>query len=101
MAMEEKKNLAASVRAKLLNQAREQGREFQNLLTRFAVERLLYRLSRSKHKTKFLLKGAVLFAFWFDEPHRPTKDLDLLGFGKNDMGVALLERHSTLVKSTT
>ena len=101
MAMEEKKNLAASVRAKLLNQAREQGREFQNLLTRFAVERLLYRLSRSKHKTKFLLKGAVLFAFWFDEPHRPTKDLDLLGFGKNDMGVALLERQSTLVKSTT
>lgn len=85
----EKKNIAASVRARLLNKSRETGEELQNLLMRFAAERLLYRLSRSKHGDKFLLKGAALFAFWFDQPHRPTKDLDLLGRGAND--VATLE----------
>lgn len=83
--MEKKKNMAASVRAKLTNQAKEKGEELQNLLMRFASERLLYRLSQSKYKDNFLLKGAVLFTVWFNEPHRPTKDLDLLGFGKNDI----------------
>lgn len=87
--MEKKKNLAASVRAKLTNKARESGEELQNLLMRFAAERFLYRISRSEYKDKFLLKGAALFSFWFDEPHRPTKDLDLLGKGKTD--VATLE----------
>ncbi len=83
--MEKKKNLAASVRAKLTNKARERGEELQNLLMRFAAERFLYRISVSEHKDKFLLKGASLFSFWFNEPHRPTKDLDLLGFGKTDV----------------
>lgn len=83
--MEKKKTSAASVRAKLLNRSRETGEELQNLLMRFAAERLLYRLSRSPHKDKFLLKGAALFAFWFDQPHRPTKDLDLLGRGASDI----------------
>lgn len=83
--MEQKKNLAASINARLLKQAKEKGEEFQSLLTRFANERLLYRLSQSGHKDKFILKGATLFSFWFNEPHRPTKDMDLLGFGKNDI----------------
>ena len=83
--MEKKKTSAASVRAKLLNRSRETGEELQNLLMRFAAERLLYRLSRSPHKDKFLLKGALLFAFWFNEPRRPTKDLDLLGRGASDL----------------
>ena len=83
--MEKKKNLAASVRAKLKNKAKEKEIEFQNLLVRFGNERLLYRLSRSDYQTSFILKGAALFAVWFDEPHRPTKDMDLLGFGKNDI----------------
>lgn len=83
--MEQKKNLAASVKAKLTNQSRERGEELQNLLMRFASERFLYRLSVSEHKEKFLLKGAALFAFWFNQPHRPTKDLDLLGSGANDI----------------
>jgi hypothetical protein len=80
--MEKKKNLAASVRAKLKNKAKEKGIEFQNLLVRFGNERLLYRLSRSDYQKSFMLKGAALFAIWFDEPHRPTKDMDLLAFGK-------------------
>jgi hypothetical protein len=83
--MEKKKNTAASVRAKLTNKARERGEELQNLLMRFAAERFLYRTSISKHKDKFLLKGAALFSFWIGEPHRPTKDLDLLGYGKTDV----------------
>ncbi len=83
--MEKKKNIAASVRAKLKNKAKEKEVEFQNLLVRFGNERLLYRLSRSTYETAFMLKGASLFAVWTGEPHRPTKDMDLLGFGKNDI----------------
>ena len=69
----------------MTNKARERGEELQNLLMRFAAERFLYRISVSEHKDKFLLKGAALFTFRFNEPHRPTKDLDLLGFGKTDV----------------
>jgi predicted nucleotidyltransferase component of viral defense system len=83
--MEKKKNIAVSVRAKLKNKAKEKQVEFQNLLVRFGNERLLYRLSVSAYQNSFLLKGAALFAIWTGEPHRPTKDMDLLGFGKNDI----------------
>lgn len=83
--MEKKKNTAASLRAKLKNKAKEKGVEFQNLLVRFGNERLLYRLSRSAYQNSFLLKGAALFAVWTGEPHRPTKDMDLLAFGENDI----------------
>lgn len=75
------KNLAASVQARLLNLAKTQGREYGQVLTKFALERLLYRLSLSKHADSFLLKGALLFDLWFDVPLRPTRDIDLLGFG--------------------
>lgn len=77
------KNVAASVQARLLNLARERGEDFQLVLTRYALERLLYRLSRSPHREEFVLKGAMLFQVWSDEPHRPTRDLDLLGRGAN------------------
>lgn len=83
--MEKKKNIAASVRARLKNKALEKNTEFQTLLIRFGNERLLYRLGQSEYKTSFLLKGAALFAVWTGEPHRPTKDMDLLGFGANDI----------------
>ncbi len=83
--MREVTNLAASVRAKLQNIKEKTGEDFQLLLMRFAAERLLYRLSVSSHKDKFLLKGAALFNVWFNEPHRPTKDVDLLGSGENDI----------------
>lgn len=75
------RNLAASVRAKLLNKARADKRDFNQVLTRYALERLLYRLSISEHADHFLLKGALLFDLWFDVPLRPTRDIDLLGFG--------------------
>lgn len=79
------KNLPASVRARLLNLARERGGDFTGLLTRFALERLMFRLASSEHAERFVLKGATLFAIWSDQPHRPTRDLDLLGFGVNDV----------------
>ena len=78
-------DIAASVKARLVAQAKEHGDEAQSLLTRYASERFLYRLGLSEYKDKFLLKGAALFALWFNEPHRPTKDIDLLGFGESDI----------------
>jgi len=78
-------NIAASVRARLLNLAKAEGSDFNQVLVRYALERLLYRLSQSAHAENFLLKGALLFALWYDMPHRPTRDADLLGFGLSDL----------------
>jgi hypothetical protein len=75
---------SASVLARLLNRSRSTGENYNLLLSRFAIERLLYRLSVSPHAGSFVLKGALLFALWYDTPHRPTKDADLLGFGADD-----------------
>jgi predicted nucleotidyltransferase component of viral defense system len=80
-----KVNLAASVRARLLNVAKKQGVDFNQVLVRFALERILYRLSQSMHADQFLLKGALLFTLWYDMPHRSTRDADLLGFGPSDI----------------
>lgn len=83
MTKEKPRNLASSVRQRLMNRARAQNEDFQLVLTRYALERLLYRLSRSEHRNVFVLKGAMLFQLWSDQPHRPTRDLDLLGYGEN------------------
>ncbi len=79
------RNVAASVRARLLNKARAEKLDFNLLLTRYALERVLYRLSISDQRGQFLLKGALLFDIWFDLPHRPTHDADLLGFGSAEI----------------
>ena len=79
------KDLAASIRARLLNIAKSEGSNFNQLLVRYALERFLYRLSQSAHADRFLLKGALLFTLWYDTPHRPTRDADLLGFGPSDL----------------
>lgn len=79
------KDLAASVRARLLNLAKAESSDFNGVLVRYALERLLYRISRSTHAPNFLLKGALLFTLWYDMPHRPTRDMDLLGFGASDL----------------
>lgn len=75
---------AASIHARLLNRAKKRDEDFNLLLTRYATERLLYRLSISPERDQFLLKGALLFDLWFDVPHRPTRDADFLGFGAAD-----------------
>lgn len=77
-------NVPASVRQRLLNLARRDGTDFQRLLERYAIERILYRLSISPHADRFVLKGAMLFVLWTDAPYRPTRDLDLLGMGPSD-----------------
>jgi len=79
----EPQNIGASVRARLLNKARAERVDFQILLTRYALERLLYRLSVSDHRDQFVLKGAMLFVAWVADLFRPTRDLDLLGRGEN------------------
>jgi predicted nucleotidyltransferase component of viral defense system len=68
----------------LRNLAGERREESGFVLTRYAAQRLLYRLSKSEYREQFLLKGATLFAIWSGQPHRPTRDIDLLGFGDND-----------------
>jgi predicted nucleotidyltransferase component of viral defense system len=74
-------NLPASVGARLRNLARERGINLELILRRYALERLLLRLSLSPHRNRFVLKGAMLFTVWLSDPFRPTQDLDLLGLG--------------------
>lgn len=80
------KNMAASVHQRLLNQARQTGRPFNELLQYFALERFLYRLSVSPHAKKFLLKGAMMLRAWRVPLSRPTMDIDLLGRTANQAG---------------
>lgn len=79
------KNVAHSVRDRLHKLAKERGEEFNFVLVRYALERLLYRVSKSAHGGEFILKGAMLFTIWSKHPHRATKDLDLLGSGSPDL----------------
>jgi predicted nucleotidyltransferase component of viral defense system len=78
-------NIPASVRQRLLNIAKERGEAFNLILTRYALERLLYRMSISEFRDSFLLKGAMLHSLWYDKPFRATKDLDLLGYGSAEI----------------
>lgn len=79
------KNAAASVWARLKNLAQQRGEQPEYVLTRYALERLLYRLTKSAHADRFVLKGACLFALWTDKPHRATRDIDFLGHGESDV----------------
>ena len=67
------KNIAASVKARLQNVAGKRGEDFNLLLLRYGIERLLFRLSQSPYADRFLLKGAMLFAIWDEKTHRPTR----------------------------
>lgn len=77
------KNIGASVRARLLNIARQRDQVFDVVLTMFVLERLLFRLSDSRFSDRFVLKGAMLLATWLPDFHRVTRDLDLLGYGSS------------------
>ena len=86
------KDVAASVRQRLLNFARASGRPFQEVLQYFAMERFLYRLSQSPHADKFELKGALMLTVWGASATRPTKDIDLLGHMSNSVDVLVLKQ---------
>jgi hypothetical protein len=81
------KNITASVHQRLLNKAKESSRPFNELLQHFAIERFIYRLSRSPHTDKFILKGALMFSAWCGPASRPTMDIDLLGKLDNSLEV--------------
>jgi hypothetical protein len=72
------RNIGASIRARLLNLAKKRNQPFDLLLTRYVLERLLYRLSLTRYREQFIPKGAILTTTWFADPLRPTRDLDLL-----------------------
>jgi len=74
-----KKNIAASVHQRLLNKAKDSNHPFNEILQYFTIERFIYRLSKSPHAEKFILKGALMFIAWNTSLSRPTKDIDLLG----------------------
>ena len=76
--------LIESIRQRLLNHSRVNGEAFDFVLARYGVERFLYRLSVSGRADQFILKGAMLFHVWNRKMHRPTRDLDLLGFGPDN-----------------
>jgi len=80
----EPRDRSASVRARLLNLARDRGEDFQITLRNYLFERFLYRLSRSELRERFVLKGAMLLRLWADQPYRATVDLDLLSRGNPD-----------------
>jgi hypothetical protein len=91
------KDVAKSIRARLLNISKQQGENFNTLLVQYALQRLLYRISISQFADQFLLKGSWLFVVWDKAFHRPTKDIDLLGFGSNDKN-ELLRKFKTTAK---
>lgn len=94
---EKPRNLAASVRQRLFNLAQERHEDFGLVLTRYGLERFLYRLAQSQYRDQFILKGALLFELWTHRPYRPTRDLDLEGQGENS--VARIKRLFTEIMS--
>ena len=85
MSKKQIRNVPASIRSKLLQLSKQRGEDYNYLLIRYVSDILLYRLSQSPYQQEFILKGATLFRVWNGEPHRATKDIDLLGFGANDI----------------
>lgn len=95
----DRRNTAASVHQRLLNKARESSRPFNEILQHYAIERFIYRLSRSPHAEKFILKGALMFAAWSGLGSRPTMDIDLLGrIGNSLDGIAGAMREACAVE---
>ena len=82
MTRSETANLPASILQRLLNHSKALGEDFTLTLARYAIERFLYRLSRSPFAHRFVLKGAMLLNAWAARPFRRTRDLDLLGYGE-------------------
>ena len=91
------KNQAESVKRRLLNVARERKEDYNFVLRQYVLQRLMYRLGASEYADDFLLKGGLLFWVWNEDFHRPTKDMDLLGFGSDDMTV-LKEKFNKIIQ---
>lgn len=83
--MSEVKNLLASIRQRLWNKSHDENRPFNEILQYYAIERFLYRISRSSYADKFILKGALMFLAWGASVYRPTRDIDFLGYTPNEL----------------
>src|SRR5688572_4404452 len=79
------KNLPASIRNRLFALAKSRGEDFQLVLTRYGLERVMHRIGQSPYREQFVLKGAMLFSLWSEDAHRATRDLDLLGHGGSEI----------------
>jgi hypothetical protein len=98
MSRKEMKNVVASVLARLRNISKSSGAPFQQVLQQYAIERFLYRISKSKHAQSVILKGALLLKTIGIPSARPTMDIDMLRKGKADQAslVALVKDCATL-----
>ncbi len=85
MSREDSKNVAHSIFQRLLNRAKANNEDFNLLLSRYGMERFLYRLSVSSFSDQFILKGASLFLVWMKQNYRVTRDADFLGFASPDL----------------
>lgn len=83
------RDIAASIRGRLLARSRQTGEDFQFLLQRYASERFLYRLGESPHRGHYVLKGAMLFALWGGSLYRATRDLDFTGYGSSEVAAVI------------
>lgn len=96
MSAQKSRNIAASVRQRLLNRARTDQRPFSELLQYYAMERFLYRLSQSRYASRFVLKGALMLRVWHAPDIRPTMDIDLLGRTSNEEASIIAQMHEVL-----
>lgn len=80
-------NLTESIKQRLLNYARAHQQDYNFVLRQYVLQRLMYRLGASEYAEDFLLKGGLLFWVWQQNFHRPTQDMDLLGFGSDDIDI--------------
>ena len=90
-------NKAESIKQRLLNLAHIRKEDFNFVLRQYVLQRLMYRLGISEYANEFMLKGGLLFWVWNQNFHRPTKDMDLLGFGSDDIAV-LKEKFSNIIQ---
>lgn len=90
---------AESIRQRLRNRVRERGEDVQLALQRYAAERFLYRLGVSRHRERFVLKGAMLFTLWGSALYRSTRDLDFTGYGSSEAADVMLQRSARFAQS--
>lgn len=90
------KNIAASVRQRLLNRSKTDSRSFNELLQHYGMERFLYRLSVSEYAPHYILKGALMLRAWNSPEFRPTMDIDMLGKTSNDEANILSQIHTVM-----
>ena len=90
MSKEQNKNYGKSIRAKLLNVAKKENTFYQTILTRYFQERLLYRMSQTRYRSNFYLKGGALMYAYERFAARPTLDIDFLGNNISNEGTSII-----------